>query len=317
MVDKIISEYLRTGRRLIVPELGVFIKREDRDDIVFSTLLTRNDGILLQMIQDRIRMSEEKAAIILHHYVSEVNSQLDAVGKFSIDGLGTLIKRGEDIDFIYSGDKNAEIIYRQRMAEFAAQQPAQQTKPVAPQPTPQQQTVAEERQKPVANKPVRRESADTTRIEKEVPSQIRPQKPIKQEQPAYRDDENIDADTTNTRTNKKDIFKNLMGLDAPIKKIQKTTLNATAKRRNNPNPNPLRSQEAKQGKKSFDIVLIAAVVAAIIALGVIIYGATAQHPDDDIILDQSIEQTIEQSTPETAGDAQTGVSAEASAAVHF
>lgn len=46
MINKIIAEYLRTNKRLVVPHFGAFIRKENSEAIVFVPFLKKDDGVL-------------------------------------------------------------------------------------------------------------------------------------------------------------------------------------------------------------------------------------------------------------------------------
>ena len=43
MINKIIAEYLRTNKRLVVPHFGAFIRKENSEAIVFVPFLKKDD----------------------------------------------------------------------------------------------------------------------------------------------------------------------------------------------------------------------------------------------------------------------------------
>lgn len=55
MINKIIAEYLRTNKRLVVPHFGAFIRKENSEAIVFVPFLKKDDGVLQQLHRFRIR----------------------------------------------------------------------------------------------------------------------------------------------------------------------------------------------------------------------------------------------------------------------
>ena len=51
MLIRIISQYLETHKRLVVPQLGAFIVKEPEHTVLFSELLKRDDGVLRGLLQ--------------------------------------------------------------------------------------------------------------------------------------------------------------------------------------------------------------------------------------------------------------------------
>lgn len=263
-----------------MPDLGVFIKREDRDEVIFSTLLTKNDGLLLQMIQDRIHISEEKAAILLKHYVNEIYSQLGTVGKFTIKGFGVLVKRNDDIAFIYSGDKNVEIIYRQRMADAVKpEKPAQNT----PSATGTQTGI-----------PAERSNATPTQYA-DVPQTPKNDTPEQGNRPGTG---NVASAGTADRSGNQ---QNDSGKTAPATKNSAPQAGQSGNERRPVMRTGKRAMSPK-GKQA-DMVLIVALVAAVIAIGIILYGHFALRHPAELNLDQpETEQVIELPATEEATD---------------
>jgi len=48
MINKIIAEYLRTNKRLVVPHFGAFIRKENSEAIVFVPFLKKDDGVIVE-----------------------------------------------------------------------------------------------------------------------------------------------------------------------------------------------------------------------------------------------------------------------------
>ncbi|MFR9503800.1 MAG: hypothetical protein SNH73_05055 [Rikenellaceae bacterium] len=94
----IISQYLKENRRLIIPQLGAFLVKEPDRKIVFSQLLTRDDGLLKSLIM-REGASEIEANGLIQQllfsvrYVAENGGEyiLEDVGRFGVDPNGNLL----------------------------------------------------------------------------------------------------------------------------------------------------------------------------------------------------------------------------------
>lgn len=86
LVD-IINNYLADNRRLIVPAFGAFIVKGE-DDIIFSELLTSDDGVLRGLLIAR-GLSEIEAAANINRFAYEVRHGLDSQGIYPIAEFGT------------------------------------------------------------------------------------------------------------------------------------------------------------------------------------------------------------------------------------
>ncbi len=64
MIDGIISRYLRANKRLVVPELGSFI-RKDGGEVAFVEFLKKDDGILATLVGHELGLGAEEAAEVL------------------------------------------------------------------------------------------------------------------------------------------------------------------------------------------------------------------------------------------------------------
>ena len=71
MVNKIIADYLKTNKRLIVPQFGAFLHKDD-GTVAFVPFLKKDDGVLIQLIGSASRnlppkskRTSPRAALIL------------------------------------------------------------------------------------------------------------------------------------------------------------------------------------------------------------------------------------------------------------
>ena len=71
MLSLVISQYLESHKRLVVPQLGAFIVKEPGHAVLFSELLKRDDGVLRRLLSER-GMNELEAAGEIDRFVFEV-----------------------------------------------------------------------------------------------------------------------------------------------------------------------------------------------------------------------------------------------------
>lgn len=89
MIVEIISKYLQTNRRLVVPNLGAFIVKETGRKILFSNLIKADDGVLRSLLAEN-GISELEAAGTIDRFVFEVNFRLENMGFCRLGGFGEL-----------------------------------------------------------------------------------------------------------------------------------------------------------------------------------------------------------------------------------
>ncbi len=103
MIETIITEYLKNNRRLILPELGAFLKKEN-GSIVFVPFLNRDDGVLNALVGQSYGTSQADSATIISQYAAAIRSSVSENGYYLIQSLGTLKKDGNGILYLDSDD---------------------------------------------------------------------------------------------------------------------------------------------------------------------------------------------------------------------
>ena len=71
MLIPVITQYLETHKRLVIPQLGAFIVKEPGRAVLFSELLKRDDGVLRGLLCAR-GLNELEAAGEIDRFVFEV-----------------------------------------------------------------------------------------------------------------------------------------------------------------------------------------------------------------------------------------------------
>lgn len=90
-ISAIIEAYLQRENRLIIPNVGTLLKRKESGEIVFVEMLKKNDGKLEALVAAQFGVAAEEAAAIVEGYVEEIGRQITASRKFIIDGVGVLL----------------------------------------------------------------------------------------------------------------------------------------------------------------------------------------------------------------------------------
>ena len=94
MVVEVISKYLATNKRLVVPNLGTFIVKKAGEQILFSNLMKGDDGVLRGLLVED-GLSAIEAAAVLDRFVFEANFRLQQGSDCVLKNFGTL-RNGEN-----------------------------------------------------------------------------------------------------------------------------------------------------------------------------------------------------------------------------
>ena len=110
MIVELISKYLESNKRLVVPNLGTFIVKEAGHVVLFSNLIKGDDGVLRSLLVNA-GVSEMETAAALDRFVFEVNFRLESTGECLLDGFGVL-KSGVNgtVSFVYKPAAKGEVL---------------------------------------------------------------------------------------------------------------------------------------------------------------------------------------------------------------
>lgn len=305
MVNKIIADYLKTSKRLVVPQFGAFIRKEDSGTIAFVPFLKKDDGVLTQLLCSAYGLTPNDAQTVINAFVEEVKESVSTRGVYIIEGVGNI-----------TTDPNCIL----RMESEAPQQPAAQPSRVAPaepkpiEPATAPQTATEPRTssvtpsaspadsrpvsqtvppvpsnepKPAASAP----SSYTTASTRQTPSSAPTQKTVYSQQPTFQQkNSGAPAATTqkprSTYTQGPDSGPQTTGQRPPVS--NRPFVGPTS--RPAPQQQPARPPYGRtpQGprrpvkKNKADLFIIIAILAAAIALGVMIFGFLVGRSGPDI-----------------------------------
>lgn len=121
MIVELISKYLETHKRLVVPNLGAFIVKIPGESVLFSNLIKNDDGVLRSLLMSG-GVSEMEAAAAVDRFVFEVRIRLQNNGVCRLGGFGELrCGANETISFVYApatqGDGGVDDTPRPSQAE--------------------------------------------------------------------------------------------------------------------------------------------------------------------------------------------------------
>lgn len=100
LIANILTEYLKHNKRIVVPNLGVFIVKLPDNVIRFSELMRNDDGTLRSLLMAS-GMSEIEASGKIDRFVFEVRHAIKQGREFGIKGLG-----------IFSSGENNTILFK-------------------------------------------------------------------------------------------------------------------------------------------------------------------------------------------------------------
>ncbi len=97
-MENYILSLIKENNRVIIPAFGAFIVAKDNGiSVLFNNFLSFNDGLLIDHIVKEENISKEEASARVSNYVSMLKESLDAVGNYTIAGLGKFTKETSGI----------------------------------------------------------------------------------------------------------------------------------------------------------------------------------------------------------------------------
>lgn len=74
MVNKIIADYLKTNKRLVVPQFGAFLHKDD-GTVAFVPFLKKDDGVLIQLIGSAYGLNPGDAQAAIEEFTAEIKKE--------------------------------------------------------------------------------------------------------------------------------------------------------------------------------------------------------------------------------------------------
>ena len=275
MICEYITQYLLLNKRLVVPGLGAFVVNPANGELIFVELLKQDDGVLMrQLMADGLSAIE--AANVIDRFVFEVRHRVDSGGTAMLNGIGRLSKAEDGLyRFEYDPEVGREIAV-----------PAETPAPIE---TPAPEMVAESALE-----------SDTT-VETEAVADVAPAEPVKQvdEEPA--------VPAENSEESKP--AANVVAEPAPLPKYERPIMEPESYvkglrygKPQRPSKDDIRYVGHSTGR-GVDKFVIVAVVAALLAIGAIVYGWLSSREQEDIYgYDEPIEQFDESLMADPADD---------------
>ena len=295
MINKIIAEYLRTNKRLVVPHFGAFIRKENSEAIVFVPFLKKDDGVLQQLLVSEYGMDSADAQAVIDEYIAEIKESIAARGAYVIEGVGRLMTDSNGICYLELGAAPAQA---------AAVRPADTASPVGPASFPA--PAAE----PARHTKIQQQARPTEKTDKLGAAAASPQSPARKPEAQYPPDTRP-SNPAPSRSVQDALYGNPRPapMQAPADRQEQTfrTPMPNIRPGNQPPRPPLPPQGRPAGtgyrpsrpvgrqapKSKADGFIVIAILAAVAALAAIIFGLTVTHGGPDIL------PLIESSSPDT------------------
>lgn len=300
MIDALIAKYLTTHKRLVVPGFGTFIRKDESGKIVFVEFLKKDDSMLVNLISSNFAVTELEARNAIDEFIIGIRSKIAAQGCALIDGLGVM--RKNTATGLYELDYDT-----------AAGQPGYTPAGCAPAEEPEQsrsgiQVVDTSRpETPEKTAPHRQDDDVVVMERREEPHEQVIAPPVTHaKQPAEASGQNMQQK-----------WDNLMDSGAPEPVRHKETETQPGKPASR-QPQPGRRQKSGHGRaagkprprpqqyggsrrKKTDLVMIIAVVAALIAIGSIIFGVmTSNDPIKMMVPTDPVHDEVQTIVPDSA-----------------
>ena len=147
MICEYITRYLLLNKRLVVPNFGAFVVNPSNGDLIFVELLKMDDGVLMrQLMADGL--SAVDAMNMIDRFVFEIRHKVESGGVATLNGIGRMSMAEDGLyRFEYDPDAGREIAVPAAMVEAPAPESVAEPEPeVIPEPQP----VAEPTEEPIA-----------------------------------------------------------------------------------------------------------------------------------------------------------------------
>ena len=294
MINKIIAEYLRTNKRLVVPHFGAFIRKENSEAIVFVPFLKKDDGVLQQLLVSEYGMDSADAQAVIDEYIAEIKERIAARGAYVIEGVGRLMTDSNGICYLELGAAPAQA---------AAVRPVDTASPVGPASFPAPSA------EPARHTKIQQQARPTEKTDK-LGAAASPQSPARKPEAQYPPDTRPSNPVT-SRSVQDALYGNPRPapMQAPADRQEQTfrTPMPNVRPGNQPPRPPMPPQGRPAGtgyrpsrpvgrqapKSKADGFIVIAILAAVAALAAIIFGLTVTHGGPDIL------PLIESSSPDT------------------
>ncbi len=280
MLATIISKYLQENRRLVIPQLGAFLVKEPGRTVLFSQLLTKDDGVLQNLLVES-GMSDVEASGAISRLLFDVRFIAENGGQYWLSGIGYFSKgKAGTLHFEFDPQTTPQAIYSTESAEEKKEERDETTEEATTPEEPKIETIEEkiEEAEEVAQEQVTQEQVVQKETQKETKEELPP--------PLDTDTTQGEPQTTQERPQNrpaKQIAEQPEGLEAapeeyrhihfePDPDLEGLSYEGNGKRS--------KRRASTPSSKKLDWWMIIAITSAILAISVILYGFLregAQH----------------------------------------
>lgn len=123
MLNKIISQYLKSHKRLVIPALGTFVVKDGGEQVIFTEMYRRDDGVLSSLLVQS-GVPELEAAGVIDRMVFEVRHAVQNGSSYLIEGVGVL-RQGENGTIAFSYEPDTVSVAHREEPSAVEEQPAQ------------------------------------------------------------------------------------------------------------------------------------------------------------------------------------------------
>lgn len=251
---------LNESRRLVIPELGVFVARED-GRIMFSELMRGDDGVFRSAVASARDIGEAEAGRIIERFVADIRHSLEHGMSYRLEGMGLLSRDERGLVVFRSRaeieqQRAAEHPVREGLAKILAESAREDVKEDAKE-------VQKDVQKESAHEPV--QPSEAVSAEPEHPEH----EPVSEPEPKEEPESKYEPEP-----------KEVPAVNPAPESVEAAATDRVAEREpeteraesEGPNREPVRRRRPKSGSGGVDMFLIVGIVIAIVAIAAIIYG---------------------------------------------
>jgi nucleoid DNA-binding protein len=109
-MEKYFIELLKSNKRLVIPKLGAFLKKEQggKEVVTFNQFLKFDDGLLVNYIAEQEKTDKEKAKTRVQEIADKITKEINEGNQYKIKGLGSIYKDANGkIQFVEEGKEAA------------------------------------------------------------------------------------------------------------------------------------------------------------------------------------------------------------------
>lgn len=275
MLIRIIEQYLETHKRLVVPQLGAFLVKEEPRTVVFSELLRRDDGVLQGLLVAE-GMSELAARGEIDRLVYEVRHAVEQGERYYLSSFGEF----------YAGRQGTILFEYHPRLSVVPEAPVDIIPDLIEKVRPESRHVEPKRADVVEARPIEPKRVDVVAARPIEPKQS-VWAEVEDDEPTVEDEEIVEEEVV--QVSEEELLDEVEEPKAPT--VRPKTRPASAKRR----PAP----RGQQKPDRFLWVAIAAAVIALLAIGFGLYNdaVSGEEYEEPTELIEPLIETAAQSDP--------------------